>query len=151
MSHHLAQINIAQCRAPLDSPLMADFVALLDPINALAEATPGFIWRLKSAAGNATDIPAYPDPLLIVNLSVWTDLDALKAYVFRTHHVDAFRRRKEWFEEREEASTALWWIPAGHIPTVQEGKERLENLVKQGPTQTAFTFRQPFPAPTDFV
>lgn len=147
MSHHLAQINVARARAPLDSPLMRDFVELLDAINALAEASPGFVWRLKTEAGHATDIRAHPDPLVIVNLSVWTGVPALRDYAYRSSHAHMFRRRKEWFEEMDTPNLALWWVPAGTRPAAEEGMRRLELLARSGPTPEAFTFREAFPAP----
>ena len=143
----LAQINIAHCKAPLDSPVIRGFVALLDAINALADASPGFVWRLKSEGGDATSIRAYEDPLIIVNLSVWTGTDSLKEYTYRNSHAAAFRKRKEWFHEMTGPNFALWWIPAGHIPTVDEGKQRLEMLAKNGPSPESFSFRESFPAP----
>lgn len=141
---HLAQLNIAHTRFAVDDPGMADFMAGLDRINALADATPGFVWRLQSASGNATDIQAYDDPRLLVNMSVWESVDALRAYVYRSGHVDFLRRRKEWFETGETPFQVLWWVAAGHIPTVNEAKARLEHLTTHGPTAYAFTFRTPF-------
>ncbi len=143
----LAQINIAHCKAPLDSPVMRGFVDLLDTINALADASPGFVWRLKSDGGDATSIRAYEDPLIIVNMSVWTSAEALKEYTYRNSHAAVFRKRKEWFHEMTGPNFALWWIPAGQIPTVEEGKRRLELLAKNGPSPESFSFRESFPAP----
>jgi len=147
MPHHLAQINIARGRAALDSPVMRGFVEQLDSLNALAEASPGFVWRLKTESGNATDIRAFEDPLIIVNLSVWTGIEPLRDFAYRSAHAQAFRRRKEWFEEMDGPSLALWWIPAGSLPTVDQGKERLGLMAGLGPTREAFTFRNAFPAP----
>jgi hypothetical protein len=147
MKFHLAQLNIGRIRAPLDSPVMAGFVALLPVINALAESTPGFVWRLVGDGADATGLRPYEDPLIIVNMSVWESLSALRDYAYRSNHVQAFRRRKEWFEESEAAAFALWWIPAGTLPTVAEAKERLETLREKGPTPEAFTFKESFPAP----
>jgi hypothetical protein len=147
MTHQLAQINVARCRSPLDSPVMRDFVELLDAVNALADATPGFVWRLKSEKGNATDIRAFPDPLIIVNMSVWEGVGALQEYVYRSSHAHVLRRRRDWFEELDGPGLALWWIPGGHVPSVEEGKARLETLGRNGPSPEAFTFRQPFPPP----
>ena len=146
MGSHLAQVNIGRIRAPLDSPVMADFVALLPVINGLAESTPGFVWRLVGDGMDATGLRPYPDPLVIVNLSVWENLEALRDYAYRSNHAHAFRRRKEWFEESGEATFALWWIPAGTRPTVAEAKARLETLRQKGPTPEAFTFKAAFPA-----
>lgn len=141
---HLAQLNIAHTRFAVDDPGMAEFMAALERINALAEATPGFVWRLQSESGNATDIQAYEDPRLLVNMSVWESIDALRGYVYQSEHVDFLRRRKEWFEAAETPFQVLWWVAVGHTPTVGEAKERLEYLTLHGPTAYAFTFRSPF-------
>lgn len=138
----LAQVNIAKLRAPLDDPQLADFVAGLDRMNALAESTPGFIWRLKDEAGNATDIVWNEhDPLKIVNMSVWDSLDALKAYTYHSDHTEFLKRRREWFE-RMDIFLALWWVPEGHRPSVADARERLAHLAQHGPTPHAFTFAQ---------
>lgn len=142
----LAQINIASGLAPMDDPLLADFVANLDPINALAEAQPGFVWRLKGEGNDALSLRVFDDPTIIVNMSVWRDMEALAAFVYRTGHRHIMRRRKEWFSPLDPVF-ALWWVPAGHAPTPEEGKARLAHLAAHGPTATAFTFRDPFPAP----
>ncbi len=136
----------------MDSPLMAEFRANLDPINALAEATPGFVWRLQSGSGNATDIVYSEDPFELVNLSVWESMEALRGYVYRSRHVEFFKRRAEWFEKAVEPTYALWWVPEGHVPTVAEAKERLEHYRKYGATEYSFWFSQAFPEPlTDRV
>ncbi|HUH07476.1 MAG TPA: DUF3291 domain-containing protein [Egibacteraceae bacterium] len=145
--HHLAQVNIGVLRAPLDAPEIGEFVAALVPINALADAAPGFIWRLQTEDGDATAIRAFDDDRVIVNMSVWTTLDALADYVFGTEHAAFLRRRREWFTKMREVSVALWWVPAGHLPTVDEAKQRLELLHRDGPSARAFTFREPFPPP----
>ncbi len=142
---HLAQLNIARMRFALDDPRMADFVAGLGRINALADAAPGFVWRLQSESGNATDIQAFADPHLLVNMSVWESSDALRAYAYRSQHADFLRRRQEWFAPMETPTQVLWWVTTGHIPTVSEAKERLEHLTAYGPTPQAFTFRTAFP------
>jgi len=145
--YHLAEINIARFREPIDHPVNADFVAALDRVNSLADASDGFIWRLAGGGNDALDIRAYDDPHIAVNMSVWRDLDALAAFTYRNpEHLAIMRRRKEWFE-RMELYMALWWVPAGHVPTVEEGKARLELLRQKGPHDDAFTFRTPFPAP----
>ena len=145
-AYHLAQLNIAVIKAPLDSPIMAEFVANLDRINALAEATPGFVWRLKTEAGDATALRPLGDDT-IVNLSVWSDIAALQRYVYQSAHVEFMRRRRAWFERMTSAYLALWWIPAGHEPSIPEALARLDTLRRRGPTPAAFTFRQAFPAP----
>ena len=141
---HLAQLNVGRLRAPMDDPLIDDFRTNLDPINALAEASPGFVWRLQSESGNATDIKPFGDDLEIVNLTVWESVDALADYVYRSGHVAFLRRRREFFEAPTQPIQCLWWIPEGSIPTVDEALERLEHLRSHGPTPTAFTFRQRF-------
>lgn len=145
---YLAEINIARMRAPLiTDPIMQEFVDQLDAVNALAERSPGFVWRLKSDSGNATDIQVYEDTRIIVNMSVWETIEALFNYAYSTEHTDAFRRRGEWFERMTTPHMAMWWIPAGTIPTAEDGKLRLEHLVQHGPTLQAFTFKRRFPAP----
>lgn len=143
-THHLAQINISRLLAPLDSAQLADFVAALDPINALADEAPGFVWRLQSDAGDATSIRAYDDDMIIVNMSVWESVEALADFVYRSDHRDVLRRRGEWFERLRETVLVLWWIPAGDIPSVEQAKQRLELLEKDGPSPEAFTLRTPF-------
>lgn len=145
---HLAQLNIGRIRAPMNDPIMAEFAAALDEINALAEATPGFVWRLKESNGNATSIAAYPDPLVLVNMSVWTDVASLQGFAFRSAHGKFFARRQAWFEKHDGASAVLWWIPAGHLPSIEEAKTRLAMLDTNGPAPDAFTFRQSFPPPS---
>lgn len=130
----------------MDTPALAEFMALLDPVNAIADAAAGFVWRLQTEAGNATSIPVLGDDRLIVNMSVWASIDQLADFVYRSGHVAVMRRRREWFE-RIKVFMALWWVPAGHLPTVAEAEERLEHLRSHGPTARAFTFRQRFPAP----
>lgn len=145
----LAQINVGRLKAPVDHPMIGDFVANLDRINALADEAPGFVWRLKGEGDNATDIQPRPDePLFAINMSVWTDLDALAAFVYRSAHRDIMRRRREWFEAME-TYMALWWVPAGHIPPPEEGLDRLALLERLGPTAEAFTFRHPFASPDE--
>ena len=147
-AYELAQFNIGIIRGPIDGPVMADFVANLDRINALAESTPGFVWRLQTDEGNATAIRPYPEnENMAVNLSVWKDVESLSAYVYRSAHVEIMRRRREWFEKMDQAFLVLWWVPKGHRPTVEEAKARLEILRRKGPSAEAFTFRQGFPPP----
>jgi hypothetical protein len=149
MGYHLAQINIARLIAPLDDPRIAEFVAQLEPINALADGAPGFVWRLKSETGNATEIAYNDDPFIIVNMSVWESVEALRAYVYRSDHARVFRDRAKWFEKSAKPMYCLWWVPAGHAPTVAEGRERLEHYQRHGATQFSFWFSQQFPQPTD--
>jgi hypothetical protein len=144
---HLAQINIGRLRAPVNDPMIAEFVANLDRINALADGSPGFIWRLKGAGNNATDIqPDASDPLMALNMSVWENPQALGAFVYRSDHVGVMRRRAAWFEKLE-LYMALWWVPVGHRPSVEEGWSKVDTLRRLGPTAEAFTFRHTFPAP----
>jgi hypothetical protein len=142
---HLAQMNIARMVAPLDSPVMAGFVAKIDEFNALADRSPGFVWRFQDDTGNATYLRPYADERIIFNLSVWESPDHLKAYVYRTGHADLIRQRQQWFEHSDVAIMALWWIPAGTLPTVEEAKARLAHLRQHGPDAHAFGFRQIFP------
>jgi len=145
---HLAQVNIGRLRAPMDDPIMEGFKSQLDPINALADRSPGFIWRLQTDEGNATSIRPYADDdRMAINLSVWESLDALQQFVYKTAHVGPLRDRKQWFEPIDEPILALWWVPAGHIPSVAEAQARLRLLKERGPSPDAFTFRKPFAAP----
>ena len=145
--HHLAQINIATTRYPLSSAEMKEFVDALEVINALAESSPGFIWRLAGDDNNATEYRPFDDDRIIVNISVWTDLESLKNYVYNSVHTEYLRRRKEWFEIMREAYTVLWWVKSGHTPDIEEAKAKLESLRVNGSTPAAFAFREPFPAP----
>ena len=145
---HLAQVNIGRLRAPIDDPSMDGFRTQLAPLNALADRSPGFVWRLQTEDGNATAIrPFDDDDRMAINMSVWESLDALQQYVYKSGHVGPLRDRKQWFEPIDGPILALWWIPAGHIPTVAEAKERLQLLKERGPSPDAFTFRTPFPSP----
>ena len=129
----------------MDGPTMAGFAAMLEPINALADSTPGFVWRLQDDSGDATAIRPYPDDdLIMVNLSVWESIDALHEFVYKSEHVDVFRQRRDWFEHFGKPYMAMWWIDAGSIPTVDDAKERLAHLTTHGPTPYAFTFKERF-------
>ena len=145
---HLAQVNIGRLRAPIDDPMIAEFKDALDSVNALAERSPGFVWRLQDDAGNATGIhPVEGDELIIPNMSVWESIEALGEFVYRSGHTPFLRRRREWFERYGSAYLALWWVPAGHIPTLDEALDRLDVIERDGPTPYAFTFRHAYPAP----
>jgi hypothetical protein len=144
---HIAQINIARMLAPLDDPIMAGFVARLDEINALADSAPGFVWRLQTDSGDATALRPYPDDFIIVNMSVWETAEQLREYVYRSLHSEVMKQRKSWFERFEGMYYALWWVPAGHIPSVEEARERLEHLRTHGESERAFSFKRLFPAP----
>ena len=144
---HLAQVNIGRLVAPEGDPRVAPFFEALDRVNALAEASPGFVWRLTGEGNSATDLRPTPDPLLAINMSVWTDADALFAFVYRSAHTPVMARRREFFDRYEGAYQALWWIEAGHRPSIDEAFARLWMLEKHGPTAHAFTFKARFPAP----
>jgi hypothetical protein len=144
---HVAQVNVARLLAPLESPQLADFVAWLEPINRIADTSPGFVWRLQTADGDATSLRPFDDDWLLINMSVWESVEALDAYVYRSEHAQVFKRRREWFERLREAHLALWWVPIGHQPSVWEAKERLERLRTDGPSPAAFTLRQRYPPP----
>ncbi|MBW8843204.1 MAG: DUF3291 domain-containing protein [Sphingomonadales bacterium] len=144
---HLAQVNIGRLVAPEGDPRVQPFFDALDRVNALAEASPGFVWRLTGEGNNATDLRPTPDPLLAVNMSVWTDADALFAFVYRSAHTPVMARRRDYFERFDGAFQAMWWIPAGEIPTVSDAFSRLWMLDRYGPTPHAFTFKARFPAP----
>lgn len=145
--YHLAQLNIGKTAGPMDSPIMEGFAARLDEINAQADVADGFVWRLQTEDGNATSIHAFDDPLLLVNMSVWESIEALHAYTYRTDHRELLRDRAEWFERYDGPYLVLWWVPAGHTPTVEEAQERLANLTADGPTAEAFTFGKRFDPP----
>ena len=140
----LAQFNIGIIKAPMDSPTMSGFASNLDRINALAEATPGFVWRLQTEDGDATAIRAFDDPNMLLNLSVWQDLESLKQYVYSSAHTDLMRRRQEWFQRMNESHLVLWWVPQGNRPSIPEAIDRLSMLRSLGPTESAFTFQHPF-------
>lgn len=146
--YHLAQVNIGRMRAPLDSPIMHGFVSNLDSVNAAAEAAEGFVWRLVDETGdNATDYRFWGDEWLIVNMSVWTSPETLNAFVYGDRHRPILQRRREFFEHLKEAYAALWWVPAGHRPTVQEAEKKVTLLREKGPTPEAFTMKDQFPKP----
>lgn len=143
----LAQANVALMRAPLDDPLMADFVALLEPVNHLADASPGFVWRLQTEDGDSTGIQAFDDPRLLFNMSVWESLETLREFVYKSQHLEAFKQRSRWFEPLGRLPVALWWVPAGQRPDAAEGRARLERLWREGPTSEAFSFPKSFAPP----
>jgi heme-degrading monooxygenase HmoA len=148
---HLAQVNIARMKAPLDSPVMEGFVARLEEINALADHSPGFVWRLQTDEGDATYLRPYDDDRILFNLSVWESVDALKHYVYKTAHAEMLRGRRSWFEHFAGAFVALWWVPAGHLPGVDEAKQRLAHVAEHGPSQFAFTFKDVHPPDESFL
>lgn len=148
---HLAQINIGKALADLDSPLMAGFMSRLDEINALAEKAKGFVWRLQSEAGDATSIRVFDDPNILINMSVWETPEDLKRFVYHSVHIELIRGREAWFSRLSEQHQAVWWIPAGHRPCAEEGRDRLLRLREQGPSPAAFTLAKPFPPPCESV
>jgi heme-degrading monooxygenase HmoA len=148
----LAQVNIARMREPLDSPLLAGFVAALDPVNALADAAPGFVWRMQTEDGNATAVRAFEwdeagSAGVLVNMSVWESAETLAAFVYSDAHREVMRQRRTWFERMAVAYSALWWIPRGHTPSTSEAEDRVIHLRVHGPTAHAFTLREHFPPP----
>ena len=142
--YQIAQVNIGRINAPLDSALMAGFMSRLDEINALADKSPGFVWRLQTNEGNATYFRPYDDDRILMNMSVWETIEALRQYVYQTVHAELLRQRHEWFEKFVGVYTALWWVPAGHRPGIDEARKRLAHLEKHGPTEFAFTFKRTF-------
>lgn len=141
---HLAQLNIARMKGIADSPVMKEFMDNLVRVNAIADAAPGFVWRLQDESGDATGIKAFDDPLMLVNMSVWTDLECLKHYMLKTGHVDFLKRRYEWFEKMDTPSHVMWFIEEGHVPTLDEAKQRLSALTEHGDTPQAFSMRRPY-------
>ena len=147
-THELAQLNIGIIKGPMDSPVMADFAANLERINAVAEAAPGFVWRLQTEEGDATGIRPFENENTLVNMSVWKDLDSLRRYVYHSAHVDVMRRRREWFEEMSEAFLVLWWVPRGHRPSITEAIAA-DLLRAKGPSPEAFSCHS-FPPPAQW-
>ncbi|HLV86187.1 MAG TPA: DUF3291 domain-containing protein [Candidatus Sulfotelmatobacter sp.] len=149
--YHIAQVNIGRVKAPMEDAIMEGFVRRLDEINALADRSPGFVWRLQTPAGNATYLRPYPnDDRILVNMSVWETIETLRHYVYKTAHAELLRQREAWFEKFAGVYTALWWVPAGHHPSIDEAKKRLAYLEKYGPSQFAFTFKTPFQPDEEF-
>lgn len=147
MTYHLAELNIARMLYEMDDPRFAGFVNRLDEINALAEKSKGFVWRLKTDEGDAMSIRAFDDDKLIINLSVWETIDALFQYTYYTAHAELFKQRQDWFEHIEKPMFVMWWVPKGHTPSLEEAKEKLELIRVQGPTAKAFHFKQRFDPP----
>ena len=146
-NYELAQLNIGIIKGPMDSPVMADFANNLERINALAERSAGFVWRLKTEEGDATAIRPFENENMLVNMSVWRDVESLNAYVYSSDHVNIMRRRREWFERMSEVFLVLWWVRMGHRPSVDQAIAKLDLLRANGPTPEAFTFRHVFPPP----
>lgn len=147
--YHVAQFNMGRIRFPLDDPRMNGFMSRLDEINALADRTNGFVWRLQTEDGNATALRPYEDDRDLINMSVWESVETLNAFTYHSGHVEVFRQRQEWFEPSNDATLVMWWVRAGHLPTIEEGIERLDRLRRDGPTAQAFTFRTCFEPPLE--
>jgi len=149
--YSVAQVNLGRIKAPLDSEVMHGFMSRLDEINALADRSPGFVWRLQTSEGNATYFRPYPeDDRILLNMSVWESVETLKHYVYRTVHAELLRHRHEWFEKFSGTYLALWWVPVGHLPSIDEAKKRVAHLDANGPTQFAFTLKTIFPPDDGF-
>lgn len=144
MKYQLAQVNISPLKEPIDSPLLADFVAQLDEINALADAADGFVWRLQGDEGNATAYQVFDNEMIIINMSVWESVESLRNYVYKSAHAGVMKQGEKWFDKLDRPQVVLWWIPAGHIPTPQEAKEKLNHLAEHSETKEAFTFKNIF-------
>ena len=142
--YYLAQVNIGKILAPMDSSLMSEFKNNLDRINALAEGSEGFVWRLKDDNNNATSIKVFEDDFMLINMSVWKNMETLYKYVYESAHVEYLKKRREWFEKLTEMHMALWWIPAGHVPSASEAIERLTHIRDKGDTPYAFSFKKRF-------
>lgn len=145
--YHLAQVNIARMLTSLADPLMAEFVAQLDAINAIADSSSGFVWRLQTPDGNATTLRPYEDDLILVNLSLWVNISDYSAFVYKSRHRSVMQQRRQWFQRFDGPYTALWWVPCGHIPSVEEAKQRLDYLRTHGETPYAFSLKKPFLVP----
>lgn len=146
-SYHLVQSNVARMLGLIEDPVMAGFVERLEPLNALADASPGFVWRYQTDEGDATEVRVFNDELILFNMSVWESVEALENFVYRSNHVEALQKKAEWFERASRATLALWWIEIEHVPSVEEAKDRFDVLWRDGPSAEAFTFRDRFPAP----
>lgn len=152
LKHYLAQYNVAKLVAPLDDPQLAEFRARLDEINQLGDRSPGFVWRHQNADGNSTGTRVGDDPMVVINYTVWESLESLFEYAYHSDHVEVFRKRRDWFEDHAGAPyLVLWWIAAGHIPSVEEAEARLAYLAEHGASAHAFTFKQRFEAPGSAV
>jgi len=147
MKYQIAQLNIARAKSEMDTAVMEGFVSRLDEINALADHAPGFVWRLQSEDGDATSLRYFDDPLMLVNMSVWANMESLREFVYRSMHVELIRDREAWFDKLGAMHQVLWWIPEGHIPTIEEAREKLDFIREHGPGEQAFTFGKSFPHP----
>jgi len=148
LNYHIAQVNVALGKEAMDSPSMQGFVNRLDEINALADHSPGFVWRLQTDDGDATAIRVFDDPNLLINMSVWESVEGLRHFVYKTAHMELIRDRELWFEKLSQAHQALWWIPINTLPTAEQGRDKLLQLRSEGPSESVFTLAKPFPPPT---
>jgi heme-degrading monooxygenase HmoA len=148
--YHLAQANVAYALAPHDDPRLAEYFARLDEMNQLAEQSAGFVWRYLTDSRDPAQ-REFADPLVLFNMSVWESIDALHAYTYRTAHSEVYAARKTWFADTKAVvgghALAMWWIPAGDLPTADEAKLRLAEITEHGPSERAFTFKKRFPPP----
>ena len=149
MSHHLATSNVARMLAGYDDEIMAGFVARLDPVNAVADASPGFVWRYESDEEEPEEIRVFDDKLILFNMSVWESIEALEQFAYQSVHLEVLQKKSNWFERPTRTPLVLWWVAAGHIPSVEEAKERFDVLWRDGPTPEAFTFRERYPPPEE--
>jgi hypothetical protein len=147
LAWHIAQLNVGYPIAPLDTEELRGFVEMLEPVNALADKAPGFVWRLQTEDGDATAIRGFADSRLLMNMSVWESIESLAAFVFEGEHAAIMRQRRQWFERMDRAYACLWWVPAGTVPAVADAEPRLTALQERGPTPFAFTFRRVFRPP----
>jgi heme-degrading monooxygenase HmoA len=146
--YQLAEFNIARMRFPLDDPRMREFREALASVNALADESPGFAWRLESDEGEGNAVRQIHDPQLLLNLSVWESIDALRAFYLAAPHGEFLRRRATWFERARHPYLALWWVAHGHHPSLEEATQRLAMVSEDGPTDSSFDFAHPFPMPS---
>jgi hypothetical protein len=144
-AYHLAQLNIAKMKADIDDPIMRDFVDKLEDVNSIADNSPGFVWRLQTDTGDATDLRVFEDNMLLVNMSVWESVEDLKTFVYETFHLEILKRKKEWFDKFDGVYQVMWWVKAGRIPDVDEARARLSCLQEQGVSELAFNFQRSFP------
>ena len=148
-TYQLAEINVARMKGyDINDPVMKEFVDNLGRVNKLAESSQGFVWRLKDESNNATSLNPYDDEQVIINISVWENIDSLERFTYQTFHTEFLRRRKEWFQKFGKAYLAMWWIPTGQFPTVEEAVARLDYLEANGPTERAFSFRKKYDSPS---
>jgi hypothetical protein len=145
MKMHIAQLNISFVRAPKDDPVFADFVSELDHINSQADASPGFVWRLAEEDDGVESQRVFDNEKILVNMSVWESAETLRSFVYQGDHASILRKRRKWFKQHVKAYIVLWWISAGHRPSLEEAKQKLDLLLNNGPSSDAFSLSEPFP------